>query len=91
MEERNIQNQLAEINRQQAEAQRKLAELIERQQQEVKGTFLKQAVSPSISPINAESEKLLAAQKFDSTKSASAFTTTELASSYKEANPTVQV
>lgn len=90
-EQRNLQNQLVEINRQQAEAQRKLEELIERQQQEVKGAFLKQAVSPSISPITAEPEKFPAAQRFDSTKSASAITTKELSSSYKEANTIVQV
>lgn len=90
VEQRNLQNQLVEINRQQAEAQRKLEELIERQQREVKGAFLKQAVSPSISPITAEPEKLPDAQKFDSTKSASAITTKELSSSYKEANPIVQ-
>lgn len=52
-----IESQLAEVNRQQMEAEKKLKGLIERQQQEAKaGMFNRQMVSPSISPITVELE-----------------------------------
>lgn len=52
-----IESQLAEVNRQQMEAEKKLKGLIERQQQEAKaGMFSRHIVSPSISPITVELE-----------------------------------
>lgn len=53
-----IESQLAEVNRQQMEAERKLKGLIERQQQEAKAGLLARQVmvSPSISPITVEFE-----------------------------------